>query len=59
MSVLLLGDSAVNQWRDRIVLNYDEDLLEADVFVASYHGSRTFFKKDKDDDPYEDAIAKR
>lgn len=56
MSVLLPGDSAVNQWRDRIVPNYDEDLLEADVLVASHHGSRTFFKKDKDDDPYEDAI---
>lgn len=56
MSVLLPGDSAVNQWRDRIVPNYDEDLLVADVLVASHHGSHTFFKKDKDDDPYEDAI---
>lgn len=56
MSVLLPGDSAVNQWRERIVPNYDEDLLEADVLVASHHGSRTFFKKDKNDDPYEDAI---
>lgn len=56
LSVLLLGDSAVNQWRDRIVPNYDEGLLEADVLVASHHGSRTFFKEDKDDDPYEDAI---
>ncbi len=56
MSVLLPGDSAVNQWRDRIVPNYDADLLEADVLVASHHGSRTFFKKDKDDDPYEEAI---
>jgi hypothetical protein len=56
MSVLLPGDSTVNQWRDRIVPNYDEELLEADVLVVSHHGSRTFFKKDKDDDPYEDAI---
>ncbi len=56
MSVLLPGDSAVNQWRDRIVPNYEENLLEADVLVASHHGSRTFFKEDKDDDPYEDAI---
>jgi hypothetical protein len=56
MSVLLPGDSAVNQWRDRIVPNYGADLLEADVLVASHHGSRTFFKKDKADDPYEEAI---
>lgn len=56
MSVLLPGDSSVNQWRDRIILNYDEDLLVADVLVASHHGSRTFFKKDKDDNPYEDGI---
>jgi hypothetical protein len=26
------------------------------VLVASHHGSRTFFKEDKDDDPYEDAV---
>jgi competence protein ComEC len=56
MSVLLPGDSAVNQWRDRIVPNYSDELLEADVLVASHHGSRTFFKKEKDDDTYEDAI---
>lgn len=56
MSVLLPGDSAVNQWKDRITPNYDEMLLEADVLVASHHGSRTFFKEDKADDPYEDAI---
>lgn len=36
MSVLLPGDSAVNQWRDRIVRNYDADLLVADVLVASH-----------------------
>lgn len=56
MSVLLPGDSAVNQWKDRIVPNYDEELLEADVFAASHHGSRTFFKEDKEDGPYKDAI---
>lgn len=56
MSVLLPGDSAVNQWKDRIVPNYDEELLEADVFAASHHGSRTFFKEDKEDGPYEGAI---
>ncbi len=56
MSVLLPGDSAINQWRDRIVPNYGEDLIVADVLVASHHGSRTFFKEDEDDDPYEDAI---
>lgn len=56
MAVLLPGDSAVNQWRDRIVPNYGEELLMADVLVASHHGSRTFFKEDKDDDPYEEAI---
>ncbi len=57
MCVLLPGDSAVNQWRERIVPNYDEKLLEADVLVASHHGSRTFFKQGEDNDPYEDAIS--
>jgi competence protein ComEC len=56
MSVLLPGDSAVNQWRDRIMPNYEEELLEVDVLVASHHGSRTFFKEDQDDDPYVEAI---
>jgi competence protein ComEC len=56
MSVLLPGDSAVNQWRDRIMPNFDEGVLEADVLVASHHGSRTFFKEDEEDDPYEAAI---
>ncbi len=56
MTVLLPGDSAVRQWKDRIVPYYDKGLLEADVLVASHHGSRTFFKRDKDDDPYEEAI---
>jgi len=56
MTVLLPGDSAVNQWLERIAPNYAPELLEADVLVASHHGSRTFFKEDEDSDPYEEAI---
>jgi beta-lactamase superfamily II metal-dependent hydrolase len=55
MSVLLPGDSAVNQWRKRVVPNYAPELLEADVLIASHHGSCTFFREDEDE-PYEEAI---
>lgn len=56
MSILLTGDSTLNQWNKRIRENYSEELLEADVLVASHHGSRTFFKENKEDDPHVEAI---
>jgi competence protein ComEC len=51
-SVLLVGDSNKAAW-ESIVKHYDEDdLLKADVLHASHHGSRTFFKKKKEDDAW-------
>jgi competence protein ComEC len=51
-AVILTGDSNRAAW-ESIVKHYDTDgLLAADVLHASHHGSRTFFKKCEDDEPY-------
>lgn len=61
-SVLLTGDSNLPAWK-RVYGYYntrtDEsglDVLKADVLHASHHGSRTFVKDSKDDDPWLDAL---
>lgn len=55
-SVLFAGDSNRAAW-ESIVKHYKDDgLLKADVLRASHHGSRTFFKKNKDDEPYTDHL---
>lgn len=55
-SVLLTGDSNKAAW-ESIVKYYNKDgLLEADVLHASHHGSRTFFKKSKEDAAYTDHL---
>jgi len=54
--VLLVGDSNKAAW-ESIVKHYNEDdLLKADVLHASHHGSRTFFKKKKEDDAWTDHL---
>ena len=51
-AVLLTGDSDRTAWEDRIT-GYHGERLPSDVLSAGHHGSRTFFKKDEDDeDPY-------
>lgn len=51
-SVMLTGDSTKAAW-ESIVKHYDDDgLLDTDVLHASHHGSRTFFRKSKDEDMY-------
>jgi competence protein ComEC len=61
-SVLLTGDSNLPCWQ-RVQGYYegqgDEnnlEVLKADVLHASHHGSRTFVKNDKADDPWLEAL---
>lgn len=55
-AVMLTGDSNKAAWKS-IVTHYDKGgLLDADVLHASHHGSRTFFRKNKDDDAYMDHL---
>jgi len=54
--ILITGDSDRKAWEEHIT-DYHKDNLVAQVLSASHHGSRTFFKKDKDDkEPYEKHI---
>lgn len=47
--VLITGDSDLAAWKDHIT-DYHKDRLPSFVLSASHHGSRTFFKVDKDDE---------
>lgn len=51
-SILFAGDSNWLAW-ERITNYeyYDDDTLKAAVLHASHHGSRTFFRKDQDQEP--------
>ncbi|MGN7472000.1 ComEC/Rec2 family competence protein [Brevibacillus sp. SAFN-007a] len=53
--ILITGDADLVAWRDHIT-NYHKDRLQSTVLSAVHHGSRTFFKNDKDDEPYLDHI---
>jgi competence protein ComEC len=55
-NIMFTGDSDKTAWKDHIT-DYHFNNLPSEVLSASHHGSRTFFKSDKDDtDPYEDHI---
>lgn len=61
-SIMLTGDSNLPAW-ERIYGYYDGrtdehglEVLKADVLHASHHGSRTFVKDNKNDDPWLDAL---
>jgi competence protein ComEC len=57
--ILLTGDSDLKCWQ-RIEGYYDEDeegkVFDAEVLHASHHGSYTFVKMSKDDEPWLDAL---
>ena len=43
-SLMLTGDSDWLAWRDDIIPNFQESgLLKTNIFIASHHGSRSFF----------------
>ena len=56
-SLLLTGDSNRAAW-ERIAgyEEYGAEVLASTILHASHHGSRTFFKRDEDDEPYTNAI---
>lgn len=56
-SILFAGDSNWLAW-ERITEyeGYDDDTLKATILHASHHGSRTFFRKNKDAEPLEEGI---
>lgn len=55
-SILITGDSDKAAWKDHITEHHKTN-LPSYVLSASHHGSRSFFKKGKEDkDPYETHI---
>jgi beta-lactamase superfamily II metal-dependent hydrolase len=55
--VMLAGDADRDAWEKHIT-DYHKDRLPSQVLGAAHHGSRTFFRYDKKDDPYLDALKK-
>jgi len=53
--VLLAGDADRDAWEEHIT-KYHKERLPSKVLGAAHHGSRTFFRYDKKDDPYLDAL---
>ena len=54
--VMLTGDAERDAWEKHIV-EYHKKRMAANVLGAAHHGSRTFFRYDKKDDPYKDALS--
>lgn len=55
--IMITGDADRDAWEKHIT-NYHGERLNACVFSAPHHGSRTFFKYDEDSEPYLDALEK-
>ncbi len=53
--VMLTGDADRDAWEKRIT-NYHKKRLPSNVLAAAHHGSRTFFRYDRKDDPYKEAL---
>lgn len=55
--IMLTGDADRDAWEKHIT-QYHKERLSAKVLGAAHHGSRTFFRYDKKDDAYLDALQK-
>lgn len=53
--ILITGDADLDAWKNHIT-DYHKERLPATVLSGSHHGSRSFFKKDEDDDPYKEHL---
>jgi len=53
--IMITGDADLDAWKKHIT-EYHKDRLSSTVLSASHHGSRSFFKKDEKDEPYEDHL---
>jgi competence protein ComEC len=57
--VLITGDADRDAWKNHITDyhgNDDDNRIASAVMAGPHHGSRTFFRYDESEDPYEDAI---
>ncbi len=54
-SILFTGDSNWLAW-ERITDYYDAETLKAQVLHVSHHGSRTFFRKEEEDEPLTESM---
>ncbi len=56
--VLITGDADLDAWKEHILgaSEYHKDRLPSTVLSAPHHGSRSFFKKNEDDEPYIDHL---
>lgn len=59
-SLLFTGDSNCEAWEEKVVEDFKEELIEANLLLASHHGSRTFFycknEKPEVDSPFIDGL---
>lgn len=55
--IMITGDADRDAWEKHIT-NYHGERLNACVFSAPHHGSRTFFRYDEKSEPYLDALQK-
>jgi len=51
-SALLAGDTSFRPWKEKILPNYSDDELKADILLGSHHGSLAFFDDPGDDQNY-------
>lgn len=50
-SILITGDADLDAWKNHIT-EYHSERLPSDILSAPHHGSKSFFIKNDDDDPY-------